>query len=171
MRSNLNQVFQFGVLAFTILGAAATVLSQQKQYVALLAVAPVAVTVWLLCLRALVEMYALVANRHWLERHLQALVNEAGAGCVFVPWDDAAGKVARKSFANATVFAAFAAAATVICAGSLLVAWQELSRLRTWIVADTVICGIFAIATVISAMQVKSIPGRIEQLLAENARP
>ena len=41
VRSNLNQVFQYGILAFAILGAVGPLLAQHKQYVALLALAPV----------------------------------------------------------------------------------------------------------------------------------
>ena len=170
MRSNMNQVYQFGVLAFTVLGAAATVLAQQGQYAALLALAPVSVTIWLLGLRTQVELWALVANRLWLERHLQRLVNSAGAGDIFVPWDDAAGQVTSKSIANAAVFAAFAVAALAICIGSIKVAWQRLPHLRTWTTIDIVVCATFAILAVISATEILLIPGRIEKLLAEKTR-
>lgn len=170
MRSNMNQVYQFGVLAFTVLGAAATVLAQQGQYTALLALAPVAVTIWLLGLRTQVELWALVANKHWHERQLARLVNTAGAGDIFVPWDDAAGQVTSKSIANAAVFAAFTIAALGICIGSIAVAWQRLPHLRIWTITDIIMCTIFAIAAVISAIELLLIPNRIEKLLVEKTR-
>ena len=171
MRANMNQVYQFGVLAFTVLGAAATVLAQQGQYTALLALAPVAIAVWLLGLRTQVELWALAWNKLWHERHLQRLVNSAGAGAVFVPWDDAAGQVASKSIANAAAFAVFAIAALAICVGSIIVAWQKLPHLRIWTITDAAACGLFAILAMISAIEVLRIPGRIEKLLAEKTRP
>lgn len=166
----MNQVYQFGILAFTVLGAAATVLAQQGQYTALLALAPVAVTIWLLGIRTQVELWALVANKLWLERHLQRLVNSAGAGDIFVPWDDAAGQVTSKSIANAAAFAAFAIAAMAICIGSMAVAWQRLPQLRTWTMVDAILCAIFTIVAMISAAEILLIPSRIEKLLAEKAR-
>lgn len=170
MRSNMNQVYQFGILAFTVLGAAATILAQQRQYVALLALAPVAITIWLLGLRTQVELWALVANRLWHERRLARLVNSAGAGDIFVPWDDAAGQVARKSIANAAVFAAFAVASLAICIGSIVIAWQRSPSLRIWTIIDILVCAIFAIVAVISAVELLLIPNRIEQLLVKKAR-
>lgn len=166
MRSNMNQVYQFGILAFTVLGTAATILAQQGQYVALLALAPVAITIWLLGLRTQVELWALVANRLWHERRLAGLVNNAGAGDIFVPWDDAAGQVTSKSIANAAVFAAFAIAALAICIGSIVISWQRLPNIRVWTIIDMLVCAVFAIAAVISAVELLLIPSRIEQLLA-----
>ena len=165
MRISLNQVFQFGVLAFTILGAAAPILVKQKQYAALLVLAPVALAVWLLTLRVLVELFALVGNKQWLEGRLQRLVNNLGAGPVFVPWDDAAGQVTSRSIANAAVFACFAVGAGVVSGGSLAIAWQKLPQFRTWVTLDAVACGLLAVAALASAIQLTSVASRTKRLL------
>jgi hypothetical protein len=168
MRSSLNQVYQFGALAFTILGVAATVLAQHKQYTVLLALAPAALAIWLMGLRGLVEMFALAAYRNWLECHLQKIVNKAGAAPIFAPWDDTGGSITRKSVANATVFAFFAVAAGVVCGGSLAVAWQKLPSLRTFTILDATACGVFTIAAVISFIQMISVYTKTTELLIEN---
>jgi hypothetical protein len=125
---------------------------------------------WFMGLRSLTELYALGAHKRHLEESIATEL--CSQGYIFVPWDDAGGKLVRRSVANAATFLFYVLLALVVSVGSIVIAWRELpAKWNTLIFLDASTFALMAGIAIWSSWGTLTIYRRTLNLIGRTATP